>query len=143
MSVTRSTLLWTPLLTVSVLSIRGAARARNSTPDPMTNASGEPQNASEIAKKSQNPIGDLISVPFRSNTNFNADPHGGTQEILNIQPVIQVPTIINATLGSNVWGGGPTAVVVNSTSHIVAGTLINMCGRSVAPLKLKPPAKAS
>src|SRR5262245_33677300 len=42
----------------------------------------------DLAKKSQNPIADLVSVPFQSNTNFNAGPHNRTQEVLNIQPVI-------------------------------------------------------
>jgi hypothetical protein len=32
----------------------------------------------------QNPIGDLISPPFRNNTNFNVGPQKGTQDILNI-----------------------------------------------------------
>jgi hypothetical protein len=47
-----------------------------------------------LAKKSQNPIADLVSVPFQSNTNFNAGPFNRTQEVLNIQPV--VPLHINA-----------------------------------------------
>jgi hypothetical protein len=49
-------------------------------------AAGE--SATELAKKLQNPIGDLISVPFQNNTNFNVGPSKGTQNILNIQPVI-------------------------------------------------------
>lgn len=142
-------------------------------------------SATAIAKKLQNPIGDLINVPFQNNTNFDVGPHKGTQDILNVEPVIpihinqdwnvitrtilpliwqpslqpaqtvpfgtgpitfsafisprnsmdgwiwgagpvfQVPTASSATLGSNVWGGGPTAVVVKTTAHIVAGVLIN------------------
>ncbi|MCW3476667.1 hypothetical protein [Limobrevibacterium gyesilva] len=142
-------------------------------------------DATELAKKLQNPIGDLYSFPFQNNTNFNAGPHKGTQDILNVQPVIpvhvnedwniitrtilpliwqpslqpaptvpfgtgpmtfsaflspskpvngwlwgvgpvvQVPTISNATLGSNVWGGGPTAVLVFMRGPWVAGGLAN------------------
>jgi opacity protein-like surface antigen len=48
----------------------------------------------DLAQKSQNPIADLVSVPFQSNTNFNAAPYNRTQEVLNIQPVI--PLRINA-----------------------------------------------
>ena len=48
----------------------------------------------DLAKQSQNPIADLVSVPFQSNTNFNAGPFNRTQEVLNIQPV--VPLRINA-----------------------------------------------
>jgi len=44
---------------------------------------GGGESASSIAKKLQNPIGDLISVPFQSNTNFDVGPHGGTQNDLN------------------------------------------------------------
>ncbi len=44
----------------------------------------------ELAKLAQNPVGDLISVPFQNNTNFNVGPYNGTQNILNIQPVIPV-----------------------------------------------------
>ena len=44
----------------------------------------------ELAKIAQNPVGDLISVPFQNNTNFNYGPEEKTQNILNIQPVIPV-----------------------------------------------------
>jgi opacity protein-like surface antigen len=60
-----------------------------------TSASGASKPADEdLAKNSQNPIADLVSVPFQSNTNFNAGPFNRTQEVLNIQPV--VPLHINA-----------------------------------------------
>jgi hypothetical protein len=47
-----------------------------------------PEEDEDLAKKSQNPIADLVSVPFQSNTNFNAGPFNRTQEVLNIQPVV-------------------------------------------------------
>jgi len=47
-------------------------------------------SAEELAKLAQNPVGNLISVPFQNNTNFNVGPYNGTQNILNIQPVIPV-----------------------------------------------------
>jgi opacity protein-like surface antigen len=50
--------------------------------------SRDPSEDEDLAKKSQNPIADLISVPFQSNTNFNAEPFDRTQEVLNIQPVV-------------------------------------------------------
>jgi hypothetical protein len=46
--------------------------------------------AEELAKLAQNPVGNLISLPFQNNTNFNVGPLQGTQNILNIQPVIPV-----------------------------------------------------
>jgi opacity protein-like surface antigen len=50
--------------------------------------SRDPSEDEDLAKKSQNPIADLVSVPFQSNTNFNAGPFNRTQEVLNIQPVV-------------------------------------------------------
>ena len=43
-----------------------------------------------LAKLEQNPVGNLISVPFQNNTNFNFGPEKGTQNVLNIQPVIPI-----------------------------------------------------
>ena len=165
------------------------ARAQQAAPDagdakPGGDTAG--QSNTDLAKKLQNPIGDLYSFPFQSNTNFGYGPHGGTQEILNIQPVIpihvtadwniitrtilplvwnptcrplptvpsgtapttfsaflspsnptngwlwgvgpviQIPTISSTTLGSSVWGGGPTAVLVYMNGPFVAGALANI-----------------
>ena len=47
-------------------------------------------SAEELAKLAQNPVGNLISVPFQNNTNMNVGPLNGTQNILNIQPVIPI-----------------------------------------------------
>lgn len=47
-------------------------------------------DAAELAKKSQNPVSDLISVPFQSNWNYGVGPERRTQYVLNIQPVIPV-----------------------------------------------------
>jgi hypothetical protein len=47
-------------------------------------------SAEELAKLAQNPVGNLISVPFQNNTNLNYGPEKGTQNILNIQPVIPI-----------------------------------------------------
>jgi hypothetical protein len=143
-------------------------------------------DASALAEKLQNPIADLISVPFQNNTNFNVGPHAGAQDILNIQPVIplhlnddwsvitrtilpliwspsfqpaaslppfgagpttfsaflspastldgwtwgfgpiiQLPTISNQNLGSNVWGAGPAVVAVRTAHPWVYGLLVN------------------
>jgi hypothetical protein len=45
------------------------------------------QDESELAKKTQNPVSDLISVPFQNNFNFNVGPDNDMQYLLNIQPV--------------------------------------------------------
>ncbi len=42
----------------------------------------------ELQRAAQNPVADLISVPFQYNTSFETGPLDRTQNILNIQPVI-------------------------------------------------------
>src|SRR5947207_13262959 len=49
-------------------------------------ARAEELSKEELAKLAQNPIGNLISVPFQNNMNFNVGPLRGFQDILNIQP---------------------------------------------------------
>jgi hypothetical protein len=145
----------------------------------------EKADESDIAKESQNPIGNLTVLPFENYTNFDVGPHKGTQNVLEFEPVVpfhisddwniitraiippvwnpsfapahvapqglapsdfsaffspsrpvdgwtwgvgpivQIPTATSPTLGSSVWGLGPTAVVVKTTEHVVAGVLIN------------------
>ena len=51
-------------------------------------AGGGAASTEELQKQSQNPIADMVSVPFQSNTNFNSGPFNRTQEIFNIQPVV-------------------------------------------------------
>ncbi|HBP87162.1 MAG TPA: hypothetical protein PKK23_08475 [Nitrospirales bacterium] len=43
---------------------------------------------SELAKQTQNPVGDLISIPFQNNMNVGLESNHRTQSVLNIQPVI-------------------------------------------------------
>jgi hypothetical protein len=51
-------------------------------------------SAEQLAKMAQNPVANLISVPFQDNVNFNVGPEDGAQNVLNIQPVI--PFNLNA-----------------------------------------------
>jgi len=51
-----------------------------------SSGSGE-DSSTALAKKTQNPISDLISVPFQNNFNFDVGPNDDLQYILNIQPV--------------------------------------------------------
>ncbi|HUL88806.1 MAG TPA: outer membrane protein [Pseudolabrys sp.] len=52
-----------------------------------------PEEDEDLAKKSQNPIADLVSVPFEGNNNFHTGPFNRFQEVFDIQPV--VPLHIN------------------------------------------------
>jgi hypothetical protein len=44
----------------------------------------EEHHATELAKKLQNPVSDLISVPFQDNFNFGVGTEDKTQYVLNI-----------------------------------------------------------
>ena len=158
-------------------------QAAHEPPSRRNNAKAE--SDSELARQLQNPVGDLISFPLQNNVNFGYGPRGGTQNVLQLQPVIpfhitddwnlitrtvipvvwnpdaspiptvpagtaptsftaflspkhdvhgwlwgagpvvQIPTISTTTLGSSVWGGGPSAAVVWSGGPWVAGALAN------------------
>lgn len=47
----------------------------------------EGQSEAELAKASQNPVADLISLPFQNNTDFGLGPDDDTRNTLNVQPV--------------------------------------------------------
>jgi len=171
------------ILTAAAITSLVPAQAQQASPADKTSDSSE--SASDLAKKLQNPIGDLYSFPFQGNTNFGVGPRNGTQEILNVQPVIpfhvsddwniitrtilpivwnpdtsplpskdfglsattfsaflsprnptdgwlwglgpvvQVPTATSPLLGSSVWGGGLTGVLVYMKGPWVAGVLAN------------------
>ncbi len=181
-----------PIIAALLSTLLAAPALAQNTPanPPVRPAAGGPppaaeQSASDLAKKLQNPIGDLYSFPFQNNTNLGYGPHKGTQNLLNIQPVIpihlnsdwniitrtilplvwqpslqpartvpfgtgptlfsaflspanpvngwlwavgpviQIPTISNESLGSNVWGAGPTAALVYMKGPWVTGALAN------------------
>src|SRR5208283_2520349 len=72
-----------------------------------TPPSAPADDTTALAEKFQNPIADLISFPFQNNTNFNVGPNKGTQDILNIQPVIPIHledwNVITRTILPLVW----------------------------------------
>ena len=45
------------------------------------------QQGEDLREAAQNPIADLISVPFQNNANFDIGHTDNTQNVLNIQPV--------------------------------------------------------
>ena len=48
---------------------------------------GEDETA-ELARAAQNPVANMISLPFQNNTTFEFGPQEKTQNVLNIQPVL-------------------------------------------------------
>jgi hypothetical protein len=54
----------------------------------LTTPLGAQQDETELAKQTQNPVADLISVPFQNNFNFGAGTKDATVYVLNVQPVI-------------------------------------------------------
>jgi hypothetical protein len=79
----------------------------------VTEARSQELTNTDFAKLAQNPVANLISVPFQNNTNFDVGPERGVQDILNIQPVVPfeaneqwniisrtiLPVVFNPSLG--------------------------------------------
>lgn len=79
----------------------------------------------ELAKKTQNPVANLISIPLQNRMNFGIGPNNRMQNVLNVQPVVPIslnsewnlitrtimPIIKQpdiATTNDNTWGLGAT-----------------------------------
>jgi len=96
-------------LKLGTLSVLGAALSLG-----MATLSARAElSAEELAKIAQHPVGAMISVHFQNNTNFNVGPESGTQNVLNIQPVIPVTinnewNLITRTIMPLVWQPGLT-----------------------------------
>ena len=50
----------------------------------------ETKSAEELAKETENPVANLISVRFQNNFNFGFWPNDVTQWVLNFEPVIPI-----------------------------------------------------
>lgn len=48
-------------------------------------------DSTELAKKSQNPVANMVSVPFENNAYFDVGPSGERAFITNIKPVLPTP----------------------------------------------------
>jgi len=71
------------LVALTVLRVTAAAHAEDSSP--------ADDETTKLAKETQNPVANLISVPFQNNFNFNTGSKDRTVWILNVQPVIPIP----------------------------------------------------
>lgn len=70
-----TTLLFAALTILGIVAFTHAVRA-------------EEEGTADLAKKTQNPVSDLISLPLQNNINFGVGPGDDVQNVLNIQPVI-------------------------------------------------------
>ncbi len=55
---------------------------------PLARVQAEGEETADLAKKTQNPVSDLISLPFQYNLGFNYGPYNRAQHVLNTQPVV-------------------------------------------------------
>jgi hypothetical protein len=67
-----------------------------------------PHSSDELRSATQNPVADLISVPFQNNTAFDIGPFNRIQNVLDIEPVIPVYItkkwmLINRIIQPVVW----------------------------------------
>lgn len=79
-----ATVLVSAMLLLSVAPHRALAQVPGVKPTTIPT----PTDVDGLRKAAQNPVANLISVPFQNNTNFYVGPDNRTQNVLNIQPVI-------------------------------------------------------
>jgi hypothetical protein len=76
---------------ICLLLFLASAASAEIKPEAEKPAMGRPGVSTEVlAKMTQNPVANLISVPFQWNLGFGAGPHNSYQSTLNIQPVIPI-----------------------------------------------------
>jgi hypothetical protein len=78
------------LLSLSALTASTVCLGQDDKPSETQAVQESPSSTEELAKKTQNPVADLISVPFQNNFNFNVGPYNQTQTVINIQPVVPI-----------------------------------------------------
>jgi hypothetical protein len=91
-----------------MLSQQTSSGAGTTTSSSTDDKSEGPHSADELRKATQNPVADLISVPFQNNTAFDIGPFNRTQDVLEIEPVIPVYLtkkwmLINRIIQPLVW----------------------------------------
>jgi hypothetical protein len=106
----------------------------------------------DLAKAVQNPIADLISVPFQNNTSYNIGPNQRASNTLNIQPVIPVHlsdrillvtrTILPITYQPDLTstGGGTSGVSDLSSSFFLSPAKPGKIMWGVGPIVVLPTA---
>jgi hypothetical protein len=78
------------LLSLSALTASTVCLGQEDKPSETQAGPESATSTEELAKKTQNPVADLISVPIQNNFNFNVGTYNQTQTVINIQPVIPI-----------------------------------------------------
>jgi hypothetical protein len=89
------------------------------------------QDADELAVKTQNPVGDLISVPFQANWDMGIGDRQATGTILNFQPVMPFNLMPN-------WNVIFRVIMPLSSQPDTSGVRFNGLGDTTASLFLTP-----
>lgn len=115
-------------MSVSLLLLlsTGAAAQTEASPGPGEEETGKTppeHDATELAKQTQNPVGDLISVPFQFNFNTGGDLEDRTLLLLNFQPVIPIKlssdwNLISRTIVPLIDAPGPESTRIRGMGDI-------------------------
>src|SRR5262245_35407367 len=92
---------------------------------------GLAQDADELAVKTQNPVSDLISVPFQANWDMGIGDRQATGTIMNFQPVTPFNLMPN-------WDVVLRVIMPLSSQPDPSGLRINGLGDTTASLFLTP-----
>jgi hypothetical protein len=86
MNITGKSIVVLALLNCTIMIATAQPSPTQKPSEPGSSPTGE--NGEALRKAAQNPVASLISVPLQENWNFNIQPGGRTQNVLNVQPVI-------------------------------------------------------
>jgi len=67
-----------------------AAPAASTTAPPASASADAAAAEAKLERDVQNPVSELISLPFQNNTTFDSGPYSRTTNVMNIQPVIPI-----------------------------------------------------
>jgi hypothetical protein len=102
------------MLTAAVLLLAGWCVNPLSAGQGGTSEGAAGSEAAELAKKLQNPVADLISVPIQNNWDFGLGPEDALRFTANIQPVIPISlserlNLITRTIAPIIYAEAPVA----------------------------------
>lgn len=79
------------LLTAPLAHADPQERSKNAADESVSAPVSSEASEEELSKAVQNPVADMISVPFQNNLDYSIGPYDRVRDTLNIQPVIPLP----------------------------------------------------